>query len=154
MKILIIGLLALSSNLSYAEESLYDLVNKARNTGVMCGSKKMAKTTKLEPNQKLWEASANHAADMKNKDYFSHKDPNGVGPETRLINVGYLKECKMQAYAENIAAGPSSEKEIFDTWMASEDHCTNIMNPKVKEMGYFHTIGFPKERKNTAHTQL
>ena len=75
----------------------------------MCGSKKMAKTTK-RTNPKLWEASASHAADMKNKDYFSHK--NWVGPETRLINVGYLKNVK-STYAENIAAGPSSKKKYL-----------------------------------------
>ena len=36
---------------------------------------------------------------------------------------------------ENIGWGEASAQEVFDSWMASDSHRANILNPSATEMG-------------------
>ena len=139
---LVLSLMGFAS-VAQAEEDLYSMINKQRQKGARCGNVYYPPVAKLSVNQKLWEASGAHVSDMIRLDFFSHTSPSGKGPYDRIKKTGYFSSCRGYAYAENIAAGQKSEREVFKGWMNSPGHCKNIMNPHVTEFAYFHTIGMP-----------
>ena len=52
-------------------------------------------------------------------------------PADRVRAAGYLK----QLVGENIAYGPVTAKEAVQGWLASRDHCENLMDPRFTEIG-------------------
>lgn len=88
----------------------------------------------LEPlvwNEQLAELARAHSQDMVDRGFFSHTNPDGETPFDRFKAAGIL----YTAAAENIAAGQASPKAVVDSWMNSEGHRDNILNPKLKELG-------------------
>ena len=66
---------------------------------------------------------------------LSHSRPDGQGCETVIEEVGLPD---WTAFAENLAYGMnanSTVKDVFNSWMNSEGHRNNILNPDVKYMG-------------------
>ena len=65
-----------------------------------------------------------HSADMDSRNFFSHINPDGKGPFQRLqgSNVAF------SAVAENIALGPKTGQEAYDTWLRSPGHRRNILD--------------------------
>ena len=59
---------------------------------------------------------------------FSHTRPDGSDCFTVLKNRG--RTC-----GENIAAGQSTPEAVVDSWMNSEGHRHNILNPDFRELG-------------------
>ena len=75
-----------------------------------------------------WSWSLADAAEIRAEeisDYFSHDRPDG-GDCFDLSGV----------YAENIAAGQSSAQEVFDDWMNSDGHRSNILDPDYVTCGF------------------
>jgi uncharacterized protein YkwD len=58
---------------------------------------------------------------------FSH----GTDFWNRISAVGYL----WSNVGENIASGFATPREVVTAWMASPDHCTNILNPNYANVG-------------------
>lgn len=90
--------------------------------------------TGLQPlvlNDKLNKVAYSHSQDMALNDYFSHIGANGSSPQDRAYQQGY----QYSRYAENIAAGYVTAKEVVDAWMTSEGHRANILNPNYIEIG-------------------
>jgi uncharacterized protein YkwD len=80
-------------------------------------------------------AAEAHSKDMIQRDYFSHntKGRNEDACE-RVRRYGY----NWQVCAENIAWGPGAlgrPDPIFDDWMNSSGHRSNILNRKYREIG-------------------
>ena len=72
-----------------------------------------------------------HSEDMLKNHYFSHNSLDGKTPFDRMraagISFGYA--------AENIAAGQQGPAGVMNSWMNSEGHRKNILNPNYKKMG-------------------
>ncbi|MDF1814179.1 MAG: CAP domain-containing protein [Verrucomicrobiales bacterium] len=89
----------------------------------------------LTYNGKLNNAAQGHSADMAARNYFSHNArqpaPRGVGMGERATAAGY----DWSAIAENIANGQTTVQAVFTSWMNSEGHRGNILNPVYTEMG-------------------
>ena len=71
------------------------------------------------------------AADIRAREIvqvFSHTRPNGTDCFTVMRNRG-------RACAENIAAGQDSPAAVVDSWMHSDGHRKNILNPSYRELG-------------------
>jgi len=85
----------------------------------------------LTENGILSQAAQAKAADMLNKDYWSHIAPDGTQPWTFFTNSGY----KYRYAGENLARDFSSPSSAVEAWMASPSHKENIMSPKYKEIG-------------------
>jgi uncharacterized protein YkwD len=49
----------------------------------------------------------------------------------RISAVGY----DWQTAGENIATGYGTPRSVVNAWMASPDHCQNILNPSFRDMG-------------------
>ena len=59
---------------------------------------------------------------------FSHTRPDGSDCFTAMERHG--RSC-----GENIAAGQATPEAVVDSWMNSDGHRENILNPEYREMG-------------------
>ncbi len=86
----------------------------------------------LSMSTNLNRASTWMAADMGQKNYFSHTDSLGRSPSTRAIDCGYP-----QGAGENIAAGTNwaTASAVFAAWKASSGHNANMLNGSYRQIG-------------------
>lgn len=108
-----------------------ELVNEARSRGRRCGSERFAAAAPLAVSRKLNDAAADHARDMLKNDFFEHRGSDGSQPGDRVGRTGY----KHRLTGENIALGPQSAEEVVAGWLASPGHCSNIMEPRFRDIG-------------------
>ena len=81
----------------------------------------------------IWvaEIASAHSADMNSRNFFSHTKPDGKGPFERL----HESNVTFSAAAENIALGPITGQEAYDTWIRSPGHRRNILNCRFTRHG-------------------
>jgi len=111
--------------------AMLDSVNAWRARGCVCGTDTMPPVPLLSWNDTLARAAGAHATDMYDNDYFSHIAPDGSSPIQRAMQAGYAGDY----IGENIAEGYTSLASVMQAWMASEDHCQNIMDSTWSSMG-------------------
>ena len=95
----------------------------------------------LVRNALLTTVARAHSLDMKERDFFSHTNPDRLTPFERMDAAGYL----YRSAAENIAASSSytlasSPDEVGrhivqDLWMNSRGHRETLISPKYTEIG-------------------
>ena len=88
----------------------------------------------LSWNAKLAAVARAHSADMSARNYMSHTNPDGLSPFDRIKNSG----ISYTRAAENIAAGQRTPEAVMESWMNSDGHRQNILNPNLTELG----VGF------------
>jgi uncharacterized protein YkwD len=114
------------------EADVVALVNEVRATGTSCGSNgDFAPAGPLKVSPHLTCAARAHSQDMSERGFFGHVNPDGEGPSDRIDETGYA----WTAVGENIAGGPMTAADAVDGWLASDDHCANLMNPTYTEIG-------------------
>ncbi|MCH5185882.1 MAG: hypothetical protein J1F64_07135 [Oscillospiraceae bacterium] len=72
-----------------------------------------------------------HSYDMAAGGYFSHTSLDGRSSSDRIENAG----ISYRRMAENIAAGQSTAAGAVDSWMNSEGHRANILDPELTHLG-------------------
>ena len=72
-----------------------------------------------------------HSADMINRHFFDHNNPDGQSPFDRMRAAG----ISYRAAAENIASGQRSAEAVMNAWMNSSGHRANILNGTYTEIG-------------------
>ena len=70
-----------------------------------------------------------HSADMRDRGFFAHVDPDGLDPFDRAGRAG------VTARAENIAWGQQDAAEVMDSWMDSSGHRANILDCSLTRLG-------------------
>lgn len=85
----------------------------------------------LQWDDSLAELAKVHCEDMISRGFFSHNNPDGETPFDRMKKAG----ISYWAAGENIAAGQYSPEAVVESWMNSEGHRDNIMNPDFKSLG-------------------
>ncbi|MDE6087999.1 MAG: hypothetical protein K2G25_06395 [Oscillospiraceae bacterium] len=70
-----------------------------------------------------------HELEIRNE----HERPNGTMYTTAIDEA--LNGAFYGAYAENIATGMTTAQQAVDTWMSSEIHSENILNPNLEYIG-------------------
>jgi uncharacterized protein YkwD len=80
----------------------------------------------LAPSSKLDRAAQSWTAAMIHTGNFSH-----ANLSSRLSAVGY----EWSEGGENIATGYLTPRDVVAGWMASADHCSNILDPGFASMG-------------------
>lgn len=106
-------------------------INLIRSKGCNCGGRKMKAVKPLTWDDALARSAAKHAIDMENQNYFNHISKNGRSIGDRAEEFGY----DWYQISENIAFGQRTVNQVIDEWMASPEHCANIMDPDIKNMG-------------------
>jgi uncharacterized protein YkwD len=127
----------LALNASAADCGLGDLqrevlrrVNEARGTGLRCGARSMAPAAPLAWDVSLYGAAASHSTDMARRNYFDHRSPEGRSVRQRAS----IHRYPWRNIGENIAGGDSTVAEVMQGWLASADHCVNIMDPGFSDV--------------------
>jgi len=111
-------------------------INNIRKKGCNCGTTYLPPAPAMIWNDQLEIAAIDHAADMYDKNYFSHTSKNGRTVEDRILAAGYTyKGYRSFAIGENIAQGQMNIAEVMKGWIKSEGHCRNLMNPQYREVG-------------------
>ena len=119
------------------EAEVLELVNQARAAGANCGSAgNFDPAPPLTMQSNLRCAARMHSLDMLQRDFFDHTNPDGEGPGVRIANSGYEG---WSTWGENIAWGQASPASVMESWMNSDGHCGNIMNPDFEHIGIGHT---------------
>ncbi|MGW7316982.1 sigma-70 family RNA polymerase sigma factor [Streptomyces sp. NPDC054854] len=85
----------------------------------------------LKDDAQLRSAAQAHSADMAQRNFFSHTNPDGVDPGARTTASGY----RWSTYGENIAKGQQTAQAVMDSWMKSPGHRANILNCSFKDLG-------------------
>jgi uncharacterized protein YkwD len=86
-----------------------------------------------------------HSADMRDRNYFSHVDPDGNDPfaRARAAGIDYAR-------AENIAYGQADPAAVMTAWMNSSGHRANILNCSLGTLG----VGIAQGANGPLWTQL
>ena len=117
-------------------------VNTARASARSCGAVHFAAAGPLTWNTQLATAAQRHSSDMAQNGYREataqepeapHTGSDGSTPQQRITAAGYV----WQNSGENVAAGYTvgGMNDVVLAWLASPGHCSNLMNPKFKEIG-------------------
>ncbi len=79
-----------------------------------------------------------HSADMINRHFFSHTNPDRKGPAERLqeSNLGFSWA------AENLVRRAKTAQEAFEAWLGSPEHCRNMLDNRFTR----HGVGRVKDR--------
>jgi uncharacterized protein YkwD len=105
-------------------------INAARAVGRRCGARAMAAAPPLAWDEQLYAAAFGHSADMARRNYFEHRSPAGTTVAERASAARY----KWRSLGENIAGGNRSIGEAVQAWLASPEHCENLMDPKFADV--------------------
>jgi uncharacterized YkwD family protein/spore coat assembly protein SafA len=71
------------------------------------------------------------SCDMAKQGYFSHQSPTYGSPFDMMKQFG----IKYKGAGENIASGQRTPEEVMKSWMNSQGHRENIMNPAFTHIG-------------------
>ena len=116
-------------------------VNQARQSARQCGDAVYEPAPAVRWNNELAAAALAHSEDMARRGYFSHVDKQGRQVDARAAEQGY----EFSHIGENIAAGQGAVDEVMEGWLASPEHCANIMEPAYTEMGAAYALNPERE---------
>lgn len=91
----------------------------------------------LAYSRQLSQAAMKHACDMSQNGFFGHRGTDGSNSQVRVRQAGY-RDCIV---AENLAWGYPQAQQIISGWMNSAGHRTNMLHPRIAEMGIGVTEG-------------
>jgi len=127
-------------------EKFLAVVNHARSLTQDCHSKGIfSATTALTWNEKLYKAAYEHNNDLIVSQTYSH-DGSGQLSDWTGTDLGkrstFIERVESYSYewrrlGENLGAGTEidSVEKIVNGWLASDNHCANLMNPYFTELG-------------------
>jgi uncharacterized protein YkwD len=110
---------------------LLQRINQARAKSRRCGGKLFPAAPPLQSNDLLRAAAETHARDMLEHSYFAHDGHDGSNPAQRAAAEGYT----YRLIGENIASGPTTAAEAVAGWLASPEHCENLMDARFTDSG-------------------
>lgn len=110
-----------SSEIAF-RKAVVTLVNEIRNDNGL---------NQLSENPDLAQVAQMKAEDMQNNDYFDHQSPTYGSPFDMMKKFG----ISYMSAGENIAKGQSTPEEVVNSWMNSEGHKENILNPSYTQIG-------------------
>jgi uncharacterized protein YkwD len=116
------------------------LTNQARAHARTCGWRRFPPAPPLSLAPALTRAARAHSRDMAAHDYFGHTGSDGSTPGERALRAGY----RWSMLGENIASGVRTPREAVAGWLASPDHCANIMTAGFRQLG----VAFAVNRAN------
>ena len=128
------------------QNEILNAINQARSIARDCqdGNGLVSSAPALIWNDGLYASAYEHSYDLANSNTFSHYGSGTASDITGSNNnkSSYFNErIKANGYVayrtigENIAGGQATIQKAVTAWLASPAHCTNIMNPKFKEIG-------------------
>jgi uncharacterized protein YkwD len=109
---------ATSASVSEMRAAVVCLVNEQRNSHGLPSLRASAELDRSAQNWNQWMVTTGN---------FTH----GSNFAGRISAVGY----DWQTAGENIATGFTTPRQVVAAWMASPDHCRNILDPSFRDIG-------------------
>ena len=119
------------------QQEVLNLVNKERTSRGL---------KPLTLNVKLSNVATMKSQDMINKNYFDHTSPTYGSPFDMMNKFG----ISYRTAGENIAMGQTTPQQVMNSWMNSEGHRKNILNPNFTELG----VGIASNGSSLYWTQM
>ena len=116
-------------------------INRVRSNKRSCGDKIYSPARTVRWNTHLYNAANNHSEDMAAHNLFSHTGSDNSSTGERVSKSGY----EWKAVAENISGGTDTPEQTIDRWLASPEHCHNIMNAVYTEIGMACVVNYASE---------
>jgi uncharacterized repeat protein (TIGR01451 family) len=91
----------------------------------------------LTPSSLIAHVAEAHSQDMITRNFFSHTNPDGLGPGQRLTNAGY----NWRTYGETIGGGYTSPQAMLTGWMNSAGHRAILLGSAYTEIGLGYVPG-------------
>lgn len=85
----------------------------------------------LTLNPVLTQMAEKYSAQMIERNFFAHEDPDGQGPGERAYKEGYV----FLSVGENLAAGQETAEQVVAEWMASAEHRDMILGTQWQQIG-------------------
>jgi uncharacterized protein YkwD len=114
------------------EDDVLSRVNAQRARGGSCDGRWHPPAAALVMNDRLRRAARGHSERMAAGRFYSHVSPDGRSFGDRLLASGYAGALP---WAENIAVGFDTPRDVVDSWLRTGTHCTNILSSRFKVMG-------------------
>jgi uncharacterized protein YkwD len=108
-----------------------ELTNTARASARRCGSQAFAPAAALQMNAALARVALAYAKELAVFGYMEHTGRDGSSPAERLTRGGY----RWREMGENLASGITTPEQLVADWLASPEHCANLMDPAYREAG-------------------
>lgn len=121
-----------------AWDAMLTAVNEVRASGAVCGTERMAPAAPLVWDARLEAAAERHSRDMAQNNYFGHTGTDGLSTGTRVRRAGY----DWRAVGENIARYQQNVDQVVSDWLASPDHCHQMLSPRFVEIGAAEADGY------------
>ncbi len=96
---------------------------------------------KVSIDSRLGKASQRHVKTMVKTRCLAHRCPGEDDLETRIRRAGYLDGAQSWRYAEDTGCGLSADAMVA-SWMATQFHRINLLEPRYKDLG----IGVSRHR--------
>jgi uncharacterized protein YkwD len=121
-------------------------INNARTHTQDCRTKgSFPATTVVSWNEKLYKASYEHAQDLIFSQTFAHEGSGNesdwtgyvLNKKSDLVERSESYGYEWHTLGENLAGGISlaTAEDAVNSWLLSDNHCANLMNPNFKEVG-------------------
>lgn len=118
-----------------APEQVMAALNAIRAAGMSCSARheatSAAAVAPLRWSDELAASAHEYALELAARDAVSHEGQVLRTLSKRVRAAGY----RMQVAGENLAAGQEELDDVIDQWMASHDHCENMMLPEFQDAG-------------------
>ena len=113
------------------ESSFLIRINQYRAKGANCHTAGQFESARpLVWNALLQQAATGHSQEMATKNHFSHTSLDGRTLFNRITTTGYA----WSSVGENIATSDSTVIAVVDGWMASDNHCANVMKATFRDV--------------------
>ena len=112
-------------------DQVLEALNAWRAKAHVCGGETMAASRALRWSAPLAASAKLFAEELAQRDTVSHEGQVWRTLGKRLRAAGY----RMQVAGENLAAGQEDLDDVLEQWMASRDHCENLMLADFQDVG-------------------
>lgn len=126
-----------NSDFASYQQQVLELVNKERSKNGL---------SPLTLDYSLSNVATKKSQDMINKNYFDHTSPTYGSPFDMMNKFG----ISYRTAGENIAMGQTTPQQVMNSWMNSEGHRKNILNPNFTELG----VGIASNGSSLYWTQM
>jgi len=108
------------------QQAVLNTINQIRQQSRQCGQQYFPATKPLSWSNNLYKGALSHSEDMAAHNFLGHVGSTGLDLKSRLKLYNTLGK----ANGENVASGQKTLGQVMSRWLASSQHCSNLMNPK------------------------
>jgi uncharacterized protein YkwD len=123
-------------DLAQVGRRVLQLTNEARAHPRRCGPTPYGAAPPLAPSAQLSQVALAYAHDMAAWGYMAHTGRDGSSSAQRITRSGY----RWSEVGENLASGVMSADEVVAGWLASPEHCANLMDPLYRQAGLGYAV--------------